>query len=344
MSRAAVIRISVWVVAVLLFVVFVSGVLVISQLSAKANRSAQVRFSIAEGVGIRSIAGQLEQKGVISSANLFLFGAYLRGHTKDLQAGEYVIPSNASIFDIISEFSEGKVEEEKTVTILEGWNNQQIAEYLEKKGLFTSEAFLRAASVSDSRTILPAVSFPALADKSKDSSLQGFLYPDTYRVFATAKPEDVVFKLISNFEHKLTDEDRVAIKESGMTIFDTITLASIVEKEERKSKDKPIVAGVFLNRLKIGMALQSDATINYVTKKGDVTPSSQDLEVDSAYNTYLYKGLPPGPICNPSIETIRAVIKSQDTDYVYFLHAPSGETIYGKTADEHNANKAKYLR
>lgn len=332
----------VFVIILVAILIFVSWFFI--EIGRSGHRTTQVRFTIQQGWSVQVIAQKLSSEGIISSPFSFVFGAYIEGRAKDLKAGEYIIPTDASLRGIISLFSQGQTEEEVQITILEGWSNMQIAEYLQKHDVVSVDDFLAVAQSKDLKNLFPDITFPSLADKSASADLQGYLYPDTYRIFIHSTAKDIVLRLLTNFERKLTNEDRFAIAKQGKSIFDVIRLASIVEKEERKKTDKPIVAGVFLKRLSIGMPLQSDATINYITQKGDVTPSSQDLAVDSPYNTYKYPGLPPEPITNPSIETIRAVIHATPTEYLYFLHAPNGQTVYAKTYEEHLANKAKYLK
>ncbi|MFA7663080.1 MAG: endolytic transglycosylase MltG, partial [Patescibacteria group bacterium] len=172
----------------------------------------------------------------------------------------------------------------------------------------------------------------------------GYIFPDTYHITTTATAEEIMDKALSNFGNKLTPELRAEIKAQGKTIYEIITLASIVENEVAKAEDMKIVAGIFWNRLDIGMGLQSDATINYITSGKTTRPTADDLKIDSPYNTYKYRGLPPGPIANPGIASIEAVINPTKTDYLYFLTTPDKQTIFSKTFEEHVAAKNKYLK
>lgn len=245
---------------------------------------------------------------------------------------------------------------EQTVTIIEGWTRQDIAAMLEKKGIMAATDFYAAEAQAD-RSAYPVLkSLPATAD------LEGFLFPDTYRLPVATSSADktvdaaLIKKLLSNFSLKFTPEMERTAAARGYSVFEIITLASIIEKEtgrnavtaEQKAeleKERRIVAGIFYNRLKAGHALQSDATVNFTTKKNTPTPSLRDLETGSMYNTYKYPGLPPGPISNPSISSIQAALNPENTNYFYFLHKqPSGEPVYSVTHDEHVANKFKYLK
>ncbi|OGY89834.1 MAG: hypothetical protein A2927_01170 [Candidatus Komeilibacteria bacterium RIFCSPLOWO2_01_FULL_45_10] len=149
--------------------------------------------------------------------------------------------------------------------------------------------------------------------------------------------------MLDNFGAKLTQEMRVDIKNAGKSIFEVITLASIIEKEVRTEQDMKMVADIFNKRLEQGIALQSDATVNYVTGKGLVQPTAADIAVDNLYNTYKYRGLPPGPIANPGLKAIKAAIYPTPNQYYYFLTTAEGEVIYSQTYQEHLKNKSVYL-
>lgn len=332
-------------VTIILFA-FVAVLYVFSQINTDAERTAQIRFIVGEGEGVKQIAQNLSDQGAISSSNLFVIAVFTKGKTGELQAGEYIIPANASISKIVDLFSEGIVEDVITVRIPEESTSAQIAEYLESQGVISAGDFLIAANTKDSRDLFPSdVVFPVLGDKPDTAGLEGYLYPDTYEFYNDATAEDIIFKMLANLEKKLTQEDRDAITAQGRTIFEVMTLASIVEKEEPNKDEQPTVAGVFMNRIENGIPLQSDATVNFVTEGDNPQPTLADLATPSPYNTYLNVGLPPGPIANPTISAIRAAISPAETEYFYFLHPQdgSGRTIYGRTAEEHAQNKATYL-
>ncbi|MCL5667368.1 MAG: endolytic transglycosylase MltG [Patescibacteria group bacterium] len=248
---------------------------------------------------------------------------------------------------------------EETVTIIEGWAGQDIAYYLEKKGVANAKDFL------DSIKSYDVAKYPLLADKPENADLEGYLFPDTYRISKSDKnnqftgmqlSSQLIGKMLDNFNAKFTPEMRQAAKDRNMSVYQIITLASIIEKESGNSPAEPksqaqldqeraTIAGVFYNRLKIGQPLESDATINFITNKNDPAASSADLSVNSPYNTYKYAGLPPGPICNPSLSSIKAALNPIQSDYYYFLHKqPSGEAVFSKTFAEHVQNKLKYLK
>jgi UPF0755 protein len=249
---------------------------------------------------------------------------------------------------------------EETIQILEGWTSRDIGQYFERKGKWQSEEFLEVAGFPQvdyrNNKEMPALKdrskeFTFLADKPKYYGLEGYLFPDTYRIYASSTVEEVIEKMLDNFDAKLTDKMRAEIKKQGKSVYDIITMASIIEKEaplnyqKEDNREARIISGIFWNRLEIGQGLQSDATLSYIFGDNNPTHSGKDLDIDSPYNTYKYRGLPPGPICNPGILAIEAAIYPIQTDYYYFL-TPLGkdEVIYARTYEEHLKNKYQYLR
>jgi UPF0755 protein len=247
--------------------------------------------------------------------------------------------------------------EEVKVTIIEGWTLEQMADKFEDAGMFSAKDFLAAAEDYDASV------FP-LVEKPDNTSLEGYLFPDTYRFAKGAQPNDVITKMLDNFSKRVGSlgvdsagndfvipgyEDLVVTggdNISGMSLYDIITLASIIEKESGGSgpmslaEERGLIAGVFYNRLIIGQGLESDATVNYITGKNTPGVSGADTQINSPYNTYRYAGLPPGPIGAPSLGSIAAALRPIKSDYYYFLHKqPSGEVVFSKTFAEHTKAK-----
>lgn len=307
------------------------------------NPAPDKEFTVAKGESGKMIGANLYENGLIKDRFLFKIEVWLRGSDKEFVAGDYKLPQNLSIADIVRILTTASDRGQISITIPEGLSNKEIAKIWEEKNMGTAEDFLAKASVVDSREIIPASTYDFLALKGKGADLEGYLYPDTYYVFKDSKPEDLIKKMLDNFENKIKDV-LAEVQSSGKDFHDILTLASIVEREVPKTSERPIIAGLFLKRIQIGMALQSDATVNYITGKYRLRPTSEDLQIDSLYNTYKYRGLPPSPIGNPSISSIKAALNPEQSDYLYFLSKPGGETVFSKTLDEHNANKAKYLK
>ncbi len=247
---------------------------------------------------------------------------------------------------------------EKTVIIPEGQTVLDIAETLSAAGFWPSSQFLDVVGWprldyrhNKNHPDLPDFfrEFSFLADKPSYYGLEGYLFPDTYRFYASSMPVEVVEKMLANFDRKLTPPMRADIKAQGKTIYEIVTLASLVEKEAPidyatgDNRDARLIAGIFWNRLAIGQALQSDATLSYVLGDNKIQHSGADLTFDSPYNTYKYSGLPPGPICNPGLLALEAAVYPLVSDYNYFLTA-DGQVIYAKTYAEQMLNKQKYLK
>lgn len=241
------------------------------------------------------------------------------------------------------------------VTFLEGWTKEEIAEYLGKKGITTSTEFLLAV-----KNFNP-LEYQRFLPKEAAGNLEGFLFPDTYFIPQTAPSSTtisgiIIKKALDNFGKRVTPEMLSQSGKKDNDLYKIITLASIIEKEtgrdtataEEKQQlddERKIIAGIFYNRLNAGVALQSDATVNFATKKNLPSPTTADTEVGSPYNTYKYKGLPPGPISNPSLSSIMAALYPETTSYFYFLHdQTTGQVFYAKTYEEHLKNKQKYLK
>jgi UPF0755 protein len=248
--------------------------------------------------------------------------------------------------------------EDVQITIIEGWTLADVGEYLEKQDLASKEDFLTVAAEFDTS------SYEIINTKPAKSSLEGFVFPDTYRIpkisksatSSQATSSAVLRRALTNFESKYKQALASQTKKTDLSMFEIVTLASIIEKEtgrnavtekqkENLRDERFTVAGIFYNRLTIGMALESDATVNYVTGKNTPAASLEDIQRDSPYNTYKYRGLPPGPIASPSLTSIEAALSPKETDYLFFLHKqPSGEVVYSKTHEEHVENKYRYLK
>lgn len=258
--------------------------------------------------------------------------------------------------------------EEVKVTLIEGKTNLEFYTTLEKQGL---------GKVADYRATeqrIASSNYEVLADKPSKLDLQGFLFPDTYRFAKTATTAEVLDELLQTFTSKFNQASSDSLKKAGyfilpgyenytvgtrvapgLTVLDIVTLASILEKEtgrtgesatsNRLLEERRTVAGIFLNRLQLGMPLQSDATVNFVTKAGLASPTLDQTKVDSPYNTYKYAGLPPGPIANVSYSSLHAVLHPIKTNYLYFLHEQTnGEVHYAADYDTHLRNKQEYLK
>lgn len=309
-------------IVILIAIVIVAVVWYQSALASRSDNNETLSFRAETGQGTSLIAKRLEKEKLIASSLAFKIYFYLH---KDLtiKAGDYLIEPKTKTKDLIVKLSEGEVaENEVSVLIREGLTVKEINEYLKKEGFMKDDSFLRAAA-----------------------AYEGYLFPDTYRMYKDFTAEDLISKMRANFEKKLTPELREAMNNSGHKPEDIIIMASILEKEVRTEEEMKIASGLFWDRLKVGQALQSCATLAFILGVNKPQYSYEDTQIVSPYNTYQHPGLPPGPVSNPGLKAIKAAIYPTKTDYNYFLARPdTGETIFSVTLEEHNAAKAKYLK
>ena len=305
--------------------------------------SAKREFIIQNGQSVEQIAVNLEDEGFIAGKDFFKIYVLKEKLASGLQAGSYKLSPSMTIAQMTDLFIGGKIKgNEVRVTIPEGFSNREIDKKLAENSLINEEEFINFDNNIE-QVFLSKYKF--LSDVPSGIGLQGYYFPDTYKYYNNSSIEEVAAKMLDNFDLKLTDDLRGEIKKQNKTIFEVVVLASIIEKEAGNSNDMKKVSSVFRNRLEIGKALESDATINYITNSGRAQSTYEDLKIDSPYNTYKYIGLPPGPISNPGIEAIKAAIYPERTDYFYFLtKKEGGEAIFSKTYQEHLKNKYKYLK
>ncbi len=336
---------------VILAIVVIGGLLWSVFAPCSFGEAEEVVFRIEKGEGSREIALNLQKEGLVVWGPLFRLYVLLSGQAGELQAGTYSLSKSMNMPQMVSKFASGEVLKE-TITIIEGWNLRDIGFYFENKGMFQAEEIWETAG-------FPAVDYAAATDlpepvdfshdydflKSKPDrvGLEGFLFPDTYEINRDATVRQVIKKMLDNFDRKLTPELREEITRRGKTILDIVTMASLLEKEVRTKEDKEIVSGIFWKRIKLGMPLEGCATIAYIKGVDQWRYTFEDTRTESPFNTYINYGLPLGPVSNPGMESILAAIYPKSSEYLFFLSTPDGKTVYSKTLEEHNTNKAKYL-
>jgi UPF0755 protein len=300
-------------------------------------------ITIQEGQSAQEVGENLEDEGVISSGLLFRVLVALEGYEDKLVAGDYEFEKGMPTLEVIERVRHGQTAP-LVVTIREGVRAEEIAEIMEDKKVVSAEDFLEAINIW--------YEFSFLYTKPYWANLEGYLFPDTYFFNRNMTAEEVVEQILENFDQRLDSELRDEAAVAGLSVHTVLTLASIVEREAQVPEERPIIAGVFLKRLRRGMPLEADPTVQYalgndpasVAKYGywkeELTQA--DLEVDSPYNTYRITGLPPGPICNPGLDSIRAVIRPEETDYLYFVARADGSHVFAETLEEHLRNIEQY--
>ncbi len=288
-------------------------------ISPKQN-AVPIEIVVPQGASVSLIATQLQQAHLLAHPTFFKWFVSLTHATNSLQAGTFSFMPNSSIASLVLMLSNVK-NAEVQVTIPEGFTNDQIKAKL-------VEAFSN---------------FDVASWDTQTKELQGYLFPDTYRFSKNASVKEIVEKMQTTLDRRLL-ENGISMKDTALSFPDVLTMASIIEKEVKTPEDMKRVAGILFNRLKIGMPLQVDSTLTFVTQKSSANLTTADLKLASPYNTYTHKGLPPGPICNPGMNAILAVLHPTASNDLYFLTTNDGRTIFAKTHDEHVANKQRYLK
>lgn len=294
-------------------------------------------FEVKSGEDAFALGVRLEESGLIFSRYTFLWYLFHEQKTRQIIAGEYLLSGNLTTPEIATIITSGQtVSRDIKVTFPEGWTFEKMALRLTENKLPGKE-FLALAEKP-----LPEwrKKYDFLSDLPVNASLEGYLFPDTYRFHPDATAEDIVFLMLDTFGKKVDLSLREGARKSGRSLYDLVTMASIIEEEGRTKEERDMISDVFWKRVAIGQALQSDATVNYVHGTTRLQPSFADIASDSPYNTYKYAGLPPGPISNPSLMSLRAAIYPKANPYFYFLvSAKTKETIYSVTFEEHVRNR-----
>lgn len=291
-------------------------------------------FSVSSGENVFAIAKNLEQQELVRSHLFFEIAVTLKGGLNRLQAGNYYLSQTMSPLVIADKIINGDVAK-KTLIIPEGWTIKDINDYLKAENLIKGNEFFDVL-VKDY-----SLDFPFLKGKPDGLDLEGYLFPDTYYLKMTDGSEILIRKMLGNLDQKLNPNLRSEISRQKRTIFEIINMASLLEKEVLETADKKVVAGILWKRIELGMYLNVDSSLVYALGR---KISGLDTKIDSPYNTYKHKGLPPGPISNPGLDSILAAIYPEKSPYLYYLSTPDGETIFSKTLEEHNRAVIKYLK
>lgn len=286
-----------------------------------SNKTPKI-FVVKKGQGVREIANQLKQEGLIKDPIVFFLNTKRFGLDKQIQAGDFRLNPSMSATEVAQNLTHGMLD--IWVTVTEGKRAEEIADILKEKMPAYDETWREALAANE-----------------------GYLFPDTYLIPKDADVEVIVSLMRNNFDKKF--DSATSERTSQLSNNDIITIASLIEREAKHDSDRPMVASVIMNRLDIGMALQIDATVQYLLGyqpqsktwwKKDLT--MDDLAINSPYNTYKVTGLPPTPISNPGLSAIKAALNPSNTDYIYYLSDKKGTNHYAKTLTEHNSNIKKY--
>jgi len=335
---------------IFLFILFVSKVA--TDLFVKVEiRESDRNFSINYGQTVKEVSKALSEKGIIRSDYWFRTLVWFKKAESRFLAGDFIFPQKANAFDLFNILTTKGRKQVRTIKILEGWGINDIDNYLSGQGILKKGEFEFLAGKETSfgtlnREFYEEISsdFPILKTKPEGASLEGYLFPDTYEIYADSTAREIIIKMIKNFESKISQDMILEIEKQGKNFYDVLTMASIIEAEVPKDEDRKIVSGIFWSRMGQNYMLQSCATLNYQIGGTSPALTSEQLKIDSKYNTYMYKGLPPTPVGNPGVSSMMAAIYPDDTNYFYFLSTKEGKTIFSSTLEEHNRAKAKYLQ
>lgn len=289
---------------------------------------------VTPGMNARQIGLKLQQMGIIRRAWTFEWIVRWKGWSNRLQPGQYELRPNMSPLQIARTIAEGRVAT-SWVTIPEGYTVRQIAQLLEERGVTDAEEFRRLATTEGDTF---QASFPL------PKNLEGYLFPNTYRFPRGTDPRQAIQTMISLLDREVYRRYHAEIEQSGFFFHGILTIASLIEREAKVPEDRARISAVIRNRLKRGMKLEIDATVLYALGKHKPRVLYRDLEVDSVYNTYRRKGLPPGPIANPGIACIGAALRPAGVDYLYYVARPDGSHIFTRTLEEHHVAVARARR
>jgi UPF0755 protein len=316
-------------------------------------QAGEVSFTIERGETLKQISQSLAREGVISSPWFFESIVRLSHKQSKLQAGDYDLPQGLSLLQLIDALGKAQANQVQ-ITLREGEGIRDLANRLAEAGVVASSTFIEAAGqptvdygtldVGMPRPVDFRNDFSFLEDKPAYYGYEGYLFPDTYRFSKTATSGQVIRKMLKNFDAKLSPTMRQEISRQGKTVWEVVIMASLLEKEVRTAADMKKVSDLFWRRLARGQALQSDATLSYFLNDTVAAHTAKDLETDSLYNSYRFKGLPPTPIGNPGLAALEAAVYPTANDYNFFLNDPkTGATIFAVTFEQHKQNKREYL-
>ncbi|HVA29175.1 MAG TPA: endolytic transglycosylase MltG [Candidatus Baltobacteraceae bacterium] len=284
--------------------------------------SGQTQVIVARGATFDDIAAQLAQRRVIGNAVAFRVLARLRHVDVDVHAGAYSFPPHRTSDEVLRALLSSGAQIAAWVTIPEGFTASQIAQRLQDDGIGRADESERVF---------------------KNMRAEGYLFPNTYLVPLDSSPDAVAKQMMAEFARELPADAKARARALGITVAQGVTVASLIEREAKADSDRPLIASVIYNRLRLRMPLQIDATIEYALPEHKAALSFADLKIDSPYNTYLHEGLPPTPIANPGRPSLEAAFHPARTDALYYVYCGNGHHVFAKTLEEHQANVARCL-
>jgi UPF0755 protein len=299
----------------------------------RSSPAVETHVVILQGSSFGEVARQLAAAGVIDNVLAFRLLARMRGQEADVRAGEYRFPPHQAQDDVLRALVSGGAQVAAWVTVPEGFTIRQIAQRLQENGIGAAAQFA-GAFAHDSIVV----------DRTRTKNLEGFLFPSTYLIPLGASPQQAERTMTTEFFRELPSDAAAQARRLHVSVPQAIAVASLVEREAKADADRSMIAGVIYNRLRLGMPLEVDATIEYALPEHKRELSFADLKIDSPYNSYTHAGLPPTPIANPGRPSMEAALHPSKTDFLYYVYCGNGRHVFAKTLGEHQANVARCLQ
>ncbi|HKW45340.1 MAG TPA: endolytic transglycosylase MltG [Candidatus Eremiobacteraceae bacterium] len=319
-----------WIVAVVAIAAGCAGWWLVVADTARPEQ--HVNLIVPQGASIAGIGRQLEAAGVIRSASAFTLFVRARGEGRSIQAAEYDFAPHSSLASVVAVLDAGGRPPTVWITIPEGYTAAEIGSVLQQRGIGTRAEFMAVVASTNVR-------FGSVSSRG----LEGYLFPDTYEIRIGATPRDAAAILTARFMHELPRDYVAMARKLRRTVPQIVTAASLIEREAKVDVERPVMASVYYNRLRRGMPLQVDATIEYALPSHKTALSFADLKIDSPYNTYLYAGLPPTPIANPGRASLDAAFHPAATGYLYYVYKGKGRHQFSNTLEEQQAAERRFL-
>ena len=297
------------------------------------NMKGSAKITINHGESLPIISNKLLKSGVITNEKLFGFATKIMGLEKSIPVGTYQLENIYINKDIINRLVYGSPEV-KRITLLEGWNIKQVCNHLSKEMGFDYNYLLE---IVNDKNFMQSLEL-------ESDNLEGYLYPETYYFFDGERERSVIKRLVKEYKKFWSDTNITKADSMNLTQHQIVTLASIIEGEAIYDSERPIISAVYHNRLKKGMKLQADPTVQYIIKDGPRRLLNKDLKIKSPYNTYLYQGLPPGPINSPGFKSLKAALFPDENDYLYFVAKGDGYHTFSKNEKDHERAKRAFQR
>ncbi len=322
---------------IVIFIFFISLIIIGYFTFFTANHYDQkspIKFEIEDGESFSSVVDRLYEQSIIPSRFNFKVAAFLYGAEKNIKAARFYIPNDLSYLDLLDLLTKGPADYLKYIKINDGQTIKWLGAKVRRDLKIDSASFV---DLANDRNFISTLGL-------NESSLEGYLFSKSYKIYERSTPEEALIKFYNAFKEFFNDSLKQRAKEIGMTVHQVLTLASIIKGETDNPDEMPIISGVYHNRLKIGMRLQADPTIQYLLPGGWRRLTYKDLEINSPYNTYRYSGLPPGPINNPGKNAILAALYPDKNNYLYFVSDGNGKHRFSRTYSEHLSNVTLYRR